>query len=70
MTLEEFKKIAPKETVFFNCPDGPPVKGTRAYRRGVNYFKNSVVNIENLHQLDPQLDEHHETVQHFIDMRE
>jgi len=29
-----------------------------------------MVNIENLSQLDLQLDEHHETVQHFIDMRE
>ena len=48
LTLEEFKKLAPTQTVFFNCPDGPPVKGTKAYRRAVSYFKNSVINIENL----------------------
>lgn len=48
LTLEEYKKIAPNQTVFFNCPEGPPLKGTKAYRRAVSYFKNSVVNIENL----------------------
>ena len=29
-----------------------------------------MANIENLSIMDPQLDEHHETVQHYIDMRE
>ena len=30
----------------------------------------SVINVENLTMMDLQLDEHHETVQHFIDQRE
>lgn len=70
LTLEEFRKIAPQQTVFFNCPDGPPTKGTKAHRRAVSYFKHSMLSLENLVQLDLQLDEHHETVQHYIDQRE
>ena len=70
LTLEEFKKIAPAQTVFFNLPEGMPVKGTKAYRRAVSFFKHSMINIDNLIQLESQLDEHHETVQHFIDMKE
>ena len=70
LTLEEYRRIAPTQPYFFNCPDGPPLKGTKAHRRALSFFKHSMINIENLTQLDTQLDEHHETVQHFIDMRE
>ena len=70
LSYEEFQKIAPSQPVFYNCPDGPPSKNTKAYRRALSYFKHSMINIENLSIMDPQLDEHHETVQHYIDMRE
>ena len=70
MTMEEFRKIAPTQTVFFNCPEGMPVKGSKAYRRALSFFKHSMINIQNLSALDLQLDEHHETVQHYIDARE
>ena len=53
LSLEEFKKIAPTTTLFFNCPDGPPSKGTKAYRREVSFFKHSMINVDNLTQMDP-----------------
>ena len=70
LQYEEFKKVAPTQPCFYNCPDGPPTKNTKAYRRALSYFKHSVINVENLTMMDLQLDEHHETVQHFIDQRE
>lgn len=45
LTYEEFRKIAPTQTIFFNCPDGAPVKGTKAYRRAVSFFKYSMISV-------------------------
>ena len=53
LTYEEFRKIAPQSTVFYNCPDGPPTKGTKAYRRAVAFFKHSMINVSNLNLMDP-----------------
>lgn len=53
LSLEEYRKIAPTQTVFYNCPDGPPQKGTKAHRRAVAFFKHSMINVLNLTQLDP-----------------
>ena len=48
LTLEEFRKIAPTSTVFFNCPDGPPAKGTKAHRRESRFYEHSMINMENI----------------------
>ena len=53
LSLDEFRKIAPTSAVIYNCPDGPPSKNTKAYRRALSYFKHSVVNVDNFDIQDP-----------------
>ena len=37
VSIDEYRKIAPQSVVFLNCQEIPQ-KGTKAYRKAVDYF--------------------------------